>query len=166
MPTPRPCRGLTRSVLAATAVAAGLALSTGAAQGWFGAVAAGTGSAPVGTLLPLSATAQPVAQGLVPGGAAEVALELANPNDVPVRVDAIALDGGAGGSAIASDRAGCDAAALAFAPQAPVGGWLVPARANGADGRLPVRLPGALTMAADAPSACQGATFAVRLRAS
>lgn len=166
MPVPRPCRGLTRSVLAATAVAAGLALSTGAAQGWFGAVAAGSGSATVGALRPLTATAQPVAQGLVPGAAADVALELANPNDIAVRVDAIALDEGAGGSAITSDRAGCDAAALAFAPQVPVGGWLVPARTNGADGRLPVRLPGALTMATGAPSACQGATFTIRLRAS
>jgi hypothetical protein len=163
---PRPCRRVARSVVAATAAAALLALSTGPAQGWFGAVAAGTGSAPVGTLLPLSATARPVAPALVPGATADVVLELANPNDVAVRVDAIALDETEGDPAIVSERTGCDASALAFQAPPTAAGWLVPARTGEDDGRLELRLPGAVTMAEDAPSDCQGAAFTIRLRAS
>jgi hypothetical protein len=152
-------------VLAATAVATGLALSTGAAQSWFGAVATGSGSASVGTLQPLTATAQPVARGLIPGAEVDLVVELANPNDVAMRIDAITLDGSHDDPAIASDRPGCDASALAFAPPAATG-WTVPARTGGDDGRLGLSLPAALRMAPNAPSACQGATFTVRLRVS
>ena len=157
-------RGLTRIGLAVLAVGIGLALSSGAAQAWFAAVASGSGAAPVGALQDLTATAAPVSAALLPGASADLVVELANPNGVAVRVDSIAVDPTRGTGGVSVDRAGCPASAIALAAQTT--GWIVPARTGGADGRLSVRLPGALALATDAPDACQGASFTVHLRAS
>ena len=157
-------RGLIRLALAGLAVGTGLALSTGAAQAWFAAVASGSGPAPVGALEELAATTAPVSVALLPGARADVTVELANPNGVAVRVESIAPDPTQGIGGIAVDREGCPATAVAVATQ--TAGWTVPARADGADGLLSVRLAGALTLSADAPDACQGAIFTVHLRAS
>ena len=153
-----------RLALAALVVTVGLAVSTGAAQAWFAAISAGSGPVPVGALQDLTATATPVSTALLPGASADLVVELANPNGVAVRVDSIAVDPTRGTGGVSVDRAGCPASAIALAAQTT--GWIVPARTGGADGRLSVRLPGALALATDAPDACQGASFTVHLRAS
>lgn len=157
-------RGLARIALAVLAVGVGLAVSSGAAQAWFAAIASGSGAAPVGALQDLTATAAPVSASLLPGASADLVVELANPNGVAVRVESIALDPMLGTGGVSVDRAGCPASAIALAAQ--TAGWTVPARTGGAAGRLSMRLPDALTLSADAPDACQGASFTVHLRAS
>lgn len=153
-----------RLALAALVVTVGLAVSTGAAQAWFAAISAGSGPAPVGALQDLTATAAPVSTALLPGASADLVVEFANPNAIAVRVESLALDPTRGTDGIDVDRAGCPATAVAVAAQ--TAGWTVPARAGGADGRLSVRLPGALMLSPDAPDPCQGAAFTVHLRAT
>lgn len=85
-------------------------------------------------------------EGLVPGAARDLTVTIANPNPKPLVVGEVR-------TAVASPDKACPATTLTAAPlAAPVA---VPAQST-ASGRIPV------TLAADAPSACQGVRFALR----
>ena len=85
-------------------------------------------------------------EGLVPGAARDLSVTIANPNPKPLVVGEVT-------TAVASPDKACPATTLTAAPlAAPVA---VPAQST-ASGRIPV------TLAADAPSACQGVRFALR----
>lgn len=85
-------------------------------------------------------------EGLVPGAARDLTVTIANPNPKPLVVGEVT-------TAVASPDKACPATTLTAAPlAAPVA---VPAQST-ASGRIPV------TLAADAPSACQGVRFALR----
>jgi hypothetical protein len=142
-----------------------IGLAAGASAYWSGS---GTGVA--GTVLPNTqalsfAPGVPTAQ-LFPGGATGVAIVASNPNSFFVHVGSMALDGET--EAIRADAAhsGCNVSALDFLTQDNEGnGWQVPPRVATVDGTLTINLPAALTMSGEAASACQGATFSVRVEA-
>lgn len=89
-------------------------------------------------------------EGLTPGAARSLSVTIANPNGKPVVVASVA-------TSVTTPSGTCPVTALTVGDlAAPV---TVPA-AGSAAGTLPVRL------AADAPDACQGATFALRFSAT
>ncbi|MFC7430337.1 MULTISPECIES: hypothetical protein [unclassified Agrococcus] len=121
-----------------------------------GAGASGTGSAASAVTL----AAGTATDALRPGGTAEVRTTATNPNAAPVRLGALALDTtrGTSGILVAGASGTCPASAFSFTPSAA--GWTVPANGSSA-----IVLPGAVGMAANAPTGCQGATVTVYLRA-
>ncbi|AGZ38759.1 LamG domain-containing protein [Actinoplanes friuliensis] len=136
-------------------------LASGAAYGYWGTMGTGSGSAQTGTAAPLTLTPGTPTTRLYPGGSADVAVTVTNPNPYAVRVGRLALDTaqGTGGFAVDAGHAACGVASLAFATQSNGGdGWTIPA-----NGALSLQLAGALTMTTAAANACQGATFSVYL---
>jgi hypothetical protein len=97
---------------------------------------------------------------LYPGGSADVAVTVSNPNSSPVRIGSLQLDTtqGSGGFAVDGAHSGCSTSALQLAAQ--TGPWTVPA-----NGSLPIDLANAISMGAGAANACQGASFTVYLKA-
>jgi hypothetical protein len=147
-----------RSMIGAAGV---LALTAGVALAAWTVHGSGTGSAKAATALDVTLTNGTPATSLFPGGAADVATQLANPNPFPVHVSSIALDSAQGSSGFSVDGAhsGCDVAVLSLPAQTNGGsGWDVPAH-----GSLAVALTAALQMSNAAVDACQGATFTAYL---
>jgi hypothetical protein len=143
-------------VLAATAVGA---------LGYWNGGGGGTGTARLAEPGALSLAPGTPAAALYPGGAADVATVVSNPNPYSIRIGSLAL-GTAGGTPFVADAAhnGCGVGALSFVRQTNAGaGWLVPPRVGVTPGTLAIDLPEAIRMSADAASACQGATFTVAL---
>jgi hypothetical protein len=155
-----------RSRILIAAASAGIAftsLPAPAAAYWAGS-GSGSGSAATTTattdvaISPGTATHPAFPTGTPTG---DVAVILTNPNAAAVRVAALALDAsqGSGGFAVDGAHSGCPVASLSYATQTNGGaGWTVPA-----SGSLALDLTGALTLAAAAPDACQGASFTVYL---
>lgn len=147
------------------AVALTIGLVSGAVAFWVGA-GGGTATTSLADTQRLTfAPGVAIAQ-LYPGGAAGVAIVATNPNSYFVRVGSMEV--ATGGGAIQADAAhsGCNVSALHFLTQDNGGaGWQVPPRVAGVDGTLAINLPAALTMTSEAASACQGATFTVRVEA-
>lgn len=149
------------------AVALGLAaslLASGTAYSFWGTAGTGTGTARTATVQPLTLTpAGPTAR-LYPGGTADVAVTIANPNPFQVRVAALKLDTtqGSGGFAVDGGHSGCGLGVLSFATQSNNGdGWTV-----AANNSLALTLPGSIAMSAAAANTCQAATFTVYLAAT
>lgn len=136
--------------------AAVLAAALAGTAAWAYWTAAGAGSAGSGTMQPVTVAAlvagdQP-GSALLPGASADVVLRLHNPNTFAVQLTAVAAAG-----AVTADAAhpGCSTTGVTFVP--PTNPQItVPATTT-----LLVDLPAAASMASSAPSACQGATFAV-----
>lgn len=129
---------------------------------WSGA-GAGSAGAATRTVVALTVTPGTPSAPVRPGATAPVALSVTNPNPVPVRLESLALDTSRGTSGFAVDaaHASCGLGSLSFVTQNNGGsGWSITA-----GGSLVIELSGALSMAADAADACQGATFTVYLRA-
>ena len=149
------------------AVALGLAaslLASGTAYSFWGSAGTGSGTARTATVLPLTLTQGSPTARLYPGGTADVAVSIANPNPFQVRVAALKLDTSQGSNGFAVDGAhsGCGLNVLTFAPQSNNGdGWMIPANNS-----LAVALPGSITMSAAAANTCQAATFTVYLAAT
>ena len=140
---------------AVTLLVAGVAAAYLSAAGGGSATAATTTTSAL-TLAPATPTAQ-----LYPGGQANVALTITNPNPGQIRVGSLALDTsqGTGGFAVDATHSGCGLAPLSFATQTNAGaGWTVPG-----SGSLSVTLTNALSMGMGAANACQGATFTIYL---
>jgi ferric-dicitrate binding protein FerR (iron transport regulator) len=145
--------------------AAALVLAGGAVAYWT-TTGSGDAAASAADTQAITLTAgTPTAQ-LYPGGSADVAVEVSNPNIAPVHVGSLSLDTGAGtgGFEVDAGHTGCDMAVLSFTTQANAGnGWTIPPKVGATDGVLPVDLPAALAMSAGAANACQGASFLVHL---
>lgn len=141
-------------VLAAAAVAAGTS------SGYFRNGASGSGTALVAAVQPVTLTPATPTGGLYPGGSADVALTVSNPNSGAVTIASLALDTSRGTNGLGVDggHSGCDLSAITFTGAAT--GWTIPAQA----GAYPIDLPGAIAMAPSAADACQGATFTVYLQ--
>jgi hypothetical protein len=146
------------------AVLAGIVLSllaSGAAFGYWSTTGSGTGTAAASTPSPITLTPGTPAGLLYPGGTADLAVTISNPNAYAVRVSQLVRDGtqGTGGYAVDAAHPGCGVSALSYTTQSNGGsGWTVPA-----SGSLTLALTGALTLATSAANACQGATFQVYL---
>jgi hypothetical protein len=146
------------------AVIAGTLLSLiafGSAYGYWQTLGSGTGTATTGTASPLTLSPGTPTDQLHPGGSADVAVTVTNPNAYAVHVGRLALDTsqGTAGFAVDAGHSACGVASLSYATQSNGGdGWDAPA-----NGSLVLRLPGALSMTAAAANACQGATFSIYL---
>lgn len=157
---PRPSRRLL-----ALGITALLLLGSTGAWAYWSATGAGSGTAGTGTTVPLTLTPGTVSASLFPGGRADVVLTASNPNRSPSQIDTFVLDRDTVSSGFSVDAAhsGCSVSSLGFTT--PTTGWTVPAKSGGTNSSLAVTLPGALSMAPDAASACQGATITVYLAA-
>lgn len=151
-------------LLALLLVALSLTAGPVAYSYWTGS-GGGAGSGKTATTVGLTLSKGTVSTALYPGGSASVGLTVSNPNLSPVRIGTFVLDTSTvpSGFAFDSSHSGCSLASLTFTP--PTNGWTVPAKSGGANGALSVSLSTAVRMAADAASACQGATITVFLAA-
>jgi hypothetical protein len=145
-----------------TIALAALVLSAAAFAYWTttgAGAASATGAGPLAVTLSVGV---PSAE-LYPGGAADVAVHVSNPNVFAVRLVSVSLDSGhgTGGFDVDAGHPGCDPSVLSFTTQTD--GWTVPPRVGAANGSLALDLPGALAMGASAADACQGASFVVHL---
>jgi hypothetical protein len=153
------------ALLVALAVAAG-------AAAYFTSTGSGSGSASVGSTQAVTITAGTPTSALYPGGSADVAATISNPNSTAVHLHSLALDTSQGGGTgfdvdTTHKNAGCTvaAAALGYTTQTNGGGdFVVPAKVGNTNGSLPVDLANAISMGAGAANACQGATFTVYLK--
>lgn len=139
-------------------------LVSGSAYGYWSTTGTGSGTAGSGTAVALTLSPGMPTSRLYPGGIADVALSITNPNTFVVRVSRLSLDTtqGTGGFSVDASHTGCGLGTLSFTPQTNGGnGWDVPA-----GGVLPVSLNGSLTMDTSAANACQGATFSIFLGTS
>jgi hypothetical protein len=151
----------------AAAVVATLAVASSAVAYWSG-FGSGSASATAGTVQTLTVSPGTASVQLYPGGQADVALSVSNPNPFAVHVGSLPLDTtqGAGGFGVDASHTGCDVSALTFTGQTNGGaGWSVPPKVGSTNGSLAIDLPGSLAMSAGAASACQGASFSVYLTA-
>jgi hypothetical protein len=142
-----------------------LAGTAGGAFAYWGGGGTGTATAQLADPRALTFAAGTPTTQLYPGGDADVATVVSNPNPFPVQIGSLALDT-AVGRPFATDagHSGCDVAALTFTTQDNGGaGWRIPPRVGAVAGTLAIDLPGAMRMSADAADGCQGATFAVAL---
>ena len=156
-------RMLLTSLLAVLAVPIG-----DAASAYWNGSGSGAGSGATGTTLAVTLSPGVPAAGLYPGGQANVALVVSNPNVSPVWVGSFALDTGLSpaGFVVDSGHSGCDVSALSFTTQTNGGaGWTVPAKVGAVDSTLTVTLTNALAMGVAAADACQGASYTVYLAA-
>jgi hypothetical protein len=146
------------ALVVAVAVAAG-------AFGYWGGGGTGTATAQLGDAEALSFSPGSSTAELYPGGTADVATVVSNPNPYSVRVGSLILyPDVAEPFVVDSAHSGCDVGALSFIPQDNEGaGWRIPARVGATDGTLAIDLVAALHMSAAAANACQGATFTVAL---
>lgn len=150
------------------AFVAALCLAGGAFAYWT-ASGSGSGTSSVGNASALTITAGPATlTPLFPGGSANVAVKISNPNHFLVHISTLALDTSQGESNSGFDASpsGCDLAtpALTFTSQTNgTAGWDVPARVDPNDGVLNLDLTGAIHMSTTASNDCQGATFTVYL---
>jgi hypothetical protein len=137
-------------------------LVSGVAAAYWRATGAGSAAAATGTTSALTLSPGSPSAPLYPGGQASMTLTVANPNAATVSIGSLALDTtqGASGFAVDGAHAGCALSALSFTAQTNGGaGWTVPASST-----ISVTLTHALSMAANAANACQGAAFTVYLR--
>lgn len=145
------------NVLTAGLVVVLALMAGGAAYASFTAGGSGTGTAPTGTMQPVTISAftggDLPSTTLVPGGTADVIVRVTNPNATSVQVYSVAANG-----AITADPAhsACAVTGVTFtAPASP----LSPTVSVPANSSLLFHLAGAATMSLASQSACQGATF-------
>ena len=149
------------------AVALGIAaslLASGSAYGFWSTSGSGTATGTVTTAAPLTLAPATPSSRIYPGGTADVAVTITNPNAFAVHIGSLTLDTaqGTNGFGVDNGHSGCGVGVLGLTAQTNSGdGWTVPA-----NGGLSLQLPGALTMTTAAANACQGATFTVYLAAS
>lgn len=154
-----------RRVRVLAGVAATLVVA-GSAFGFWTAHGIGSGSGAVSGTLALGVSPGTPGGRLYPGGQADVALRLTNPNPYSVRVGSLSLDPsqGTGGFDLDAGHSACAVSALAFTTQSNGGaGWSVGPRVGSTDGALALDLSNALAMSTAAASGCQGASFTVYL---
>jgi hypothetical protein len=159
----------TRNLLLTLALTAVVTTAGGAAYAYWTSGATGSGGGATGSLSAITLTPGTPGANLYPGAQTDVVLTATNPNTQTTRIASLVLDTaqGTGGFAVDGGHPGCSVAALGYSTQTNGGaGWTVPARVGLVDGTLPITLANALTMAASAAGACQGATFTVYLRAA
>jgi hypothetical protein len=158
---------LRRHSALATVVATVTALVlAGAAVAYWTTTGSGSASAATRTVLAVTLTAGIPSAELYPGGAADVATTVSNPNAFAVRLGSLSLDTsqGTGGFGVDGGHAGCDLSTLGFTTQSSGGaGWTIPPKVGAANGELALDLPDAVAMGATAANACQGASFVVHL---
>jgi len=147
-------------ILVLGALAASIGLAAGSAFSYWTASGSGGGSAGVGTpqaVTVVAATGTPSSQ-LIPGGSADLVLQLDNPNSYPVRIVGLSQRGstvtpvGATGSGTACT----DTTTGVTVPTQT--GISITVQAGSAQ---TVHVPTGVSMSTSSASGCQGATFQV-----
>jgi hypothetical protein len=134
-------------------VTAAVLLTGVAAYAYWSSQGQGAGSASAGTAQPLTISTGTPTASLFPGGSADVAASVHNPNSFHIHVSSISATG------FSSNVTGCG---LSFATQTNGGtGWDVPG-----SGTLDLDLPGSISMGATAANSCQNQSFTIELGAS
>lgn len=143
-------------VLSAALVGA-LGLFGGTAYAYLSASGSGSGTATAGTLQPVAITATAAPTGtLLPGGSADLALKITNPN--PFTVTLTGLSAGVGVVAV-TGTAGCTAANATVSVTAKTG-LAIPL----APGVNTVHIVTGAAMGTHSASACQHATFSIPVK--
>lgn len=158
----------TRRAVAALALVVVMLAGASTALAYWRTSGSGSGSAATATTLAITLTPGTPTAGLYPGGQADVAVVVDNPNALSIHVGSLALSTGQGTAGYDVDwaHAGCPTSALSFTTQTNGGaGWSVPAKVGSTDGALSIDLANAVSMASTAANACQGASFTVYLTA-
>jgi hypothetical protein len=146
----------------AAVFAAALVVACGALA-YFTSAGSGSGTGTAGTAQAVTISAGTPTAELYPGGSADVAISISNPNAFTVHIDKLTLDSGVGsGGFLATGGTGtCTNPDLSFPDNTNGGaGWDVPPASHGFD------LTGAISMGAGADNGCQGASFTVYLQAA
>ena len=146
------------AIVAAAIIAA--AACAGTSWAYFAPQGTGTGTAAAATAQPVTLSPATPATAVYPGGSADVALTVSNPNGGAVVIPSLALDTSQGSNGLGVDGShnGCSLSALTFTSAA--GNWTIPAHATA----FAIDLPGAISLSPSAADACQGATFTVYLK--
>ena len=132
--------------------------SSAGRSAYFRSTASGSGTSTAGAPDPVTITAGSPTSELYPGGSADVAISISNPNSFTVHVIKLALDDTQGTDGF-DGGAGCTNPDLSFPDNTNGGpGWDVPPGAHNLD------LTDAISMGANADNGCQGATFTVYLK--
>lgn len=155
-------RTVLRAAVGIVALAGGLGLA-GTAFAYFSGSGNGSASAGTGNVQAVVLSPATVASQIYPGGQSTVAVTVTNPNPGRVRVLSLALDTtqGAGGFTVDASHSSCSLSSLSYTTQTNGGsGWSIPGGASSS-----VALANALSMNVSAPSACQGASFTIYLKA-
>lgn len=137
--------------LLSAALVGTLGLFGGTAYAYFSGSGSGSGTATVGSLRPVTATGASPTSTLLPGGAADLALEVTNANPFPVTLTAISEGAG---TVQVTGTSGCTAANATVSVVAKTGLaiTLTP-------GPNTVHIPTGASMGTTSASACQHATF-------
>jgi hypothetical protein len=141
------------AALAVAATAIGVAVAAWTTGG------SGSGQAQAASALNMPISAGTPSSNLYPGGSADVAASINNPNPYPVHVSSIAL----GAVTVDGSHSGCNLSSVSVtSPQTNASaGWNV-----AAGGNTTVHMTSAISMDNTANDACQGATFTVALTAT
>ncbi|WP_143448647.1 hypothetical protein [Kineosporia sp. A_224] len=142
---------LVRSLALVGLAASGVAVAAGAATGFVGGLASGSGTTPVGAPVPFTALARP-AEDLAPGLEVPATVTVENPYDRPVVVQSLTADG----ARLADGDPACDPAVVGFAATVDP---LALASTVPAGGQA--TFTGSITMSSAAAPACQGASFRI-----
>lgn len=133
---------------------ASIGIGAGVAYGYFSSHGSGSASAAVGNLQPVTVAAVTgtAATPLIPGGTADVVLNVTNPNPVAVTLISVGANG-----AVTPDgqHANCTTTGVTFTSQSGLS-VTIPASTT-----APVDLPRAASMSVLSSNGCQGATFSV-----
>jgi hypothetical protein len=136
-------------------------VAAGGALAYFTSAGSGSGTGTAGTAQAVTISPGTPTAELYPGGSADVAISISNPNTFSVHIIKLALDTGqgAGGFGSSGGTGTCANPDLGFPDNTNGGaGWDVPPGATSLD------LTDAITMGAGADDGCQGATFTVYLK--
>lgn len=140
---------------AATGVATALliGLGAGSAYGYFTTSGAGHGSASTATMVPVTGSVGSPTTRLVPGGRADVAVVVTNPN--PFAVTVVSASGG--DVTVDDGHPACTPSSVTFTSPGVLS-VTIPAGTTQA-----LAFPNAAAMDASAPNNCQGASFSIPL---
>lgn len=143
-----------RSILLGALFALVMGIAAGSAFGFITAPGSGTGLVVSGATqhLTVSATAGTPATPLLPGGTGDVAIVISNPNNVSITVVSVTQNGPI---MVESGLSSCTPTVVEFSNQTGLNDTI------GAGRTARLDLPGAASMDANAPSGCEGATFAI-----
>ena len=153
-----------RAVLTATGAATTALLVAGPVFAFYTAAGSGSSAGATGTLQPLSVQAATVgspASSLLPGGTADLLLNVTNPNATAVTITGVAQGGGvtvSGGSGCTSDPSWPTTPGNSGVSIATTTGLSITVAGGASD---TVHVGGAASMTTASASGCQGATFQI-----
>lgn len=157
--------GSKRGKLAAAFVA--VLVAAGAASAYWSNGGQGSGTETAGSTQAVTLYPGTPAQLLYPGTSTKVAVEITNPNDIPVNVPSLVLDINAGdsNSGFTTDQSGCDGTEFQYLTQDNGGdGWTVPANADHWVVPPSTITDDAVTLSVNAANNCQNANVHVFLQ--